>query len=174
MIAEMPQHSIHFLTGAKAAVLNTIKDNNMRKPHEERIFNTYRNVRQIIYNGRSADHNTWLRNGIPLEEDLGTFREFFDWVEHRLGPQPFSGARIVRKDQARGFLRRNLEWGRYQEQGDRLLRGHQIRYRGQTHCLKTWCRMLDLNYSRCVRLQAAGQLQLAQQVRAGKRANDAT
>jgi hypothetical protein len=69
-----------------------------------------------------------------------------------------------------------LEWGTHQQQGDRLRRGHQIRYRGRTHCLKTWCRLLDLNYVRSVRLNAQGKFNLPQAVRARRRelANDAT
>ena len=120
----------------------------MRTPLEQRLYNTHRFIRQVIYNPANATHQVWIRNGIPLEEDLGTFADFYRWVLTRLGPPPASDSRILRKDQSQGYLRANLEWGTHKTQGDRLLRSHRIRYRGRTQCLKAWAEELGLSTDR--------------------------
>jgi hypothetical protein len=120
----------------------------MRTPLEQRVYNTHRFIRQVIHNPANATHQTWIRNGIPREEDVGTFRDFYRWVVTKLGPPPAADSRILRKDQSRGYLRANLEWGTHKTQGDRLLRAHRIRYRGKTQCLKQWAQELGLSKDR--------------------------
>lgn len=116
----------------------------MRTPLEDRIFNTHRFIRQVVYNPNSPAHRTWTRNGLPIEEDIGSFRDFYKWVLTKLGPPPAPDSRIIRKDQSRGFLRKNLEWGTHREQGNRLLSANRIRFRGETRCLKQWAEELGI------------------------------
>jgi hypothetical protein len=116
----------------------------MRTPLEQRIYNTHRYIKQTIYNPNNETYQIFVKNGIPLEEDVGSFADFYKWVVTRLGPPPFPDARILRKDQGQGYIRKNLEWGSHQQQGNRLLRAHKIKFRGRTQCLKQWAQELNL------------------------------
>lgn len=117
----------------------------MMTPSQRRLFNTHRHVRQVVYNPRNRTHQLWLRQGTPIEEDVGTLEQFSRWVEATLGPEPFVGARLIRKDHRRGWIRSNIEWNTHQAQGDRLLSCAWITYQGETRGIHEWCRKLGLS-----------------------------
>jgi hypothetical protein len=137
----------------------------MRTPLEQRIFNAHRNIQQVIYNENSPAHQVWVKNGIPLEEDLGSLQQFTEWVVKRLGPPPFPEARLVRKDQSRGYLRKNLEWNSHKIQGQRLLRTARIKFRGRTQGVKAWAEELGISYNVIYHRYCRGTLNLKQLVK---------
>lgn len=137
----------------------------MKDPIEQRIFNCHRNIRQVIYNPRNQTHQAWIQAGVPLEEDVGSFREFLAWTLRRLGPAPSPASRLVRKDQRRGFLRRNLEWGTHRDQGDRLRSTVQIQYRGRRQCLQKWSRETGISYHLLYGRHRSGTLNLSQLIK---------
>jgi len=137
----------------------------MRTPLEQRLFNTHRNIRQVVYNEKSPAHQIWVKNGIPLEEDVGDLEQFTSWVMKKLGPPPFPEARIVRKDQSRGYVKKNLEWNSHKTQGQRLLRAARIKFRGKTQCVKAWSEELGISYHVLYNRYYRGKLNLRQVVK---------
>ena len=119
----------------------------MSQELERRIYNTHRHIRQVIHNPNNPNHRIWIKNSIPLEEDIGTAQFFYHWVISQLGLPPSPQHRILRKDQNQGYLLSNLEWGTHKTQGRRLLRGHHVLFRGKRQCLKAWSEELDISYN---------------------------
>jgi hypothetical protein len=136
-----------------------------KTPVETRIYNSWRHVQQVIYNPRNLTNQRWQRNGWPLEEDLGGFKEFLAWTLKKLGPPPDSLSRLVRKDQTRGYLRRNLEWGTHLQQGERLRRTIRVRYQGRSQCITNWSRETGIPYHILYFRHQQGQLNLAEIIR---------
>lgn len=133
---------------------------------KNRIWNSYRSMRQVIYNPDNQNHKFFLRLGTPLEEDLGRFQEFYTWVLDELGPPPNASSRLLRKTHTRGYIRSNLEWGTHRQQGQRLLRCHQIRFRGRSQSPTDWSRELGINYHKIWRRLRAGTLDMRKLVEA--------
>ncbi len=115
-------------------------------PVKNRLFNTYRNIRQNVFNPNNPTYQANQRDGVEVELDWDTFADFYDWVMFKLGPPPFPGARIVRKDQHKGWTRRNLEWNTHRVQGLRLRRCTLIKLGRKTKTLIEWCEELGLSY----------------------------
>ena len=115
-------------------------------PIKQRIFNSYRNMRQCVCNPNNNVYQRSLAAGVPLEIDWHCFNDFYSWVIANLGPPPFPRARIVRKNQNKPFTRRNLEWNTHQAQGERYRTNTVIRFQGRSQCLKSWARELDLSF----------------------------
>jgi len=114
-------------------------------PVKARLFTSYRMIRQIVYNPNNCSHQRHAREGIDLSCDWDSFDEFYNWVLKKLGPPPFPGARIVRKDQTRAYTRRNLEWNTHREQCRRFRSCQRITYRGKTLNLTDWSQELGIS-----------------------------
>jgi hypothetical protein len=115
-------------------------------PVKHRIYNSYRNMRQCCYNPNNDVYQRCQRNGIELHCEWERFEDFYNWVMEKLGPPPFDRARIVRKDQAKPFTRRNLEWNTHYEQGQRQIQCHHIRWRGKTLNIKQWAETVGVSF----------------------------
>lgn len=115
-------------------------------PVKNRLFNTYRNIRQGALNPNNPTYQAHQRDGVVAELDWDSFAEFYKWVIDHLGNPPFPGARIVRKNQRKGWTRRNLEWNTHKIQGLRLRRCTLITLGRKTKPLSSWCEELGLSY----------------------------
>jgi hypothetical protein len=126
------------------------------KSLRRRLFNSFRSMRQCAYNPNNPVFQRNQRDGHQIEVHWSNFQSFYSWVEANLGPPPTESARIIRLDQLQSFAPGNIEWGDYPAQQDRLRTSVQIRYRGRSQCLKSWCRELGLNIYRVRRRWHAG------------------
>ena len=115
-------------------------------PVKNRIYNSYRNIRQCCYNPNNTSYQRAHRDGIELYCDWDSFESFYDWVMIKLGPPPFPLARIVRKDQTKPYTPKNLEWNTHKAQGSRLNLCHRIRWRGKTLNIKQWCEEVGVSF----------------------------
>ena len=114
-------------------------------PQTQRLWNSYRSMRQTCYNPNNSLYQAYQRAGLAPRVEFGSFREFADYVITRLGPEPFPGARLARRDMREDYRRGNLIWSTQKEQQRRQRRCHQIRFRGQRYCLSEWAERLNQN-----------------------------
>lgn len=113
-------------------------------PVAHRLFTAYRNIRQMCYNPNNLQYRAHQQAGLLIECEFGSFQEFKTWALKKLGPPPFHGARIVRKDMHKNYSRTNLVWDGIREQQNRQRACHQITYRGKTQSVTQWARELDI------------------------------
>lgn len=114
-------------------------------PIKARIYNTYRNIRQICFNENNKLHKIYTQNGVDLACDWNSFREFYDWVLEHLGPPPGPEYNIIRKNMMKGWTRRNMEWNTKQVQQSRQRRAVICTYQGQRRCIADWSRELNMS-----------------------------
>jgi len=117
-----------------------------RDPVQARLFNTYRNIRQVSANPNNRTYKITKRNGVDPYCEWNSFQEFYTWVLATLGEPPWPGARLVRKNQLKPWTRRNLEWNTHLAQGRRLVSTHKIKYRGRTQTLTEWAQELNISH----------------------------
>jgi len=115
-------------------------------PIKQRIYNSYRNMRQCCYNPNNTVYQRNLRDGIELYCEWDRFEEYYQWVMEKLGPPPFPLARIVRKDQTKPWTRKNIEWNTHFEQGQRQSQCHRIRWKGKTLNIKQWADFVGISF----------------------------
>jgi len=118
----------------------------MRDAIEQRLFNTYRNIRQCCYNPNNKTYQSYQRAGIDLTCRFGTFAEFYTYVNRYLGPPPDLHSRVIRRDMLLGYEPGNLEWGSSKTQMQRQRSCQLIRYQGRTQCMTQWAEELGMSF----------------------------
>lgn len=117
----------------------------MRTPESQRLFNSYRSIRQHCYNPNNAQYQRTQAAGLNIKCFWNSFRQFETYVDERLGPCPGPGYRIARIDMTRDYAPGNIAWSTTREQMDRQRLSHKIEYRGETHCITEWSRILGIS-----------------------------
>jgi len=84
--------------------------------------------------------------GIEVAWRRDQFREFAEWVEKKLGPVPFPGAKLARKDQSKDFAPGNLIWSTSKEVGRRCDKNFKIKYRGKVQTAAALAELSGVNY----------------------------
>lgn len=73
------------------------------------------------------------------------FDNFEQWVYDNLGPIPFPGAIIRRKDSTKDVMPGNLEWSTRKVQGNNRRNTLYIKIGRKRQSLNSWCEELGLN-----------------------------
>jgi hypothetical protein len=81
-----------------------------------------------------------------IENQFRDWDHFVDYVERKLGPIPFPGARLNRIDQLDHFRPGNLRWTDYKGQGNNQRRNYLITYKRKTKTLSEWADEYNINY----------------------------
>ena len=118
----------------------------MKSEYSKRIFNTWRNIQQVVNNPNDICYRRSQAAGLDLRCEFVSFREFENYVLKRLGPPPSTTSRIIRKDQNGDFAPGNLMWGSHQDQGNRYRGNINIKYRNKTRTVSEWSKIMGINY----------------------------
>ena len=119
----------------------------MKTEHTHRIYNTWRNILQVVNNPNNICHKRSLKDGVDLKCEFRSFSEFENYVMKKLGPPPGIDSRIIRKDQRGNFAPGNLMWGTHQDQGQRYRNTIPVRYKNKTRTIAEWSKLMGINYA---------------------------
>lgn len=110
-----------------------------------RIYNTYHSMKQRCYNPSHKSYHNYGGRGIKVcEEWLNDFQAFYDWsMSHGYSDD----LTIDRKDNNGNYCPENCRWATYKEQSNNVRTNHIITYKDETHTLKEWSEILNINHN---------------------------
>jgi len=114
---------------------------------KQRIYNSYRNIRQVTNNPNNLQYRRSREKGYDIQDEFGSFRAFYNYVIKKLGPPPHINSVLMRKDQSQSYAPGNLMWGEKSEVGNHNPACIRIRYRGRTRTVSEWAREYGLDVS---------------------------
>ena len=114
--------------------------------HETRLYSIYCAMKKRCYNKNYHQYKDWGGRGITIcDEWLNDFMDFYNWSMSN-GYQ--NNLTIDRIDNDKGYSPSNCRWVDMKTQRRNSRRIRNITINGETHCLKEWCEILNLNYGK--------------------------
>lgn len=110
-----------------------------------KLYHILHGVKNRCYNIKHKAYPRYGGRGITIcDEWLNDFKSFYDWAMSN-GYQ--DNLTIDRIDNDKGYSPENCRWvdRKTQQRNRRSNRNYTIS--GETHCLKEWCEILNLNYN---------------------------
>lgn len=109
-----------------------------------RLYKIYTNMKARCYNKKTSYYKNYGARGIKVcDEWLTNFINFYDWANDN-GYQ--DGLTINRIDNNGNYKPDNCEWVDMKTQQRHKRNNKTYTINGETHCLKEWCEILNLNY----------------------------
>jgi hypothetical protein len=99
----------------------------------------WRAMRQRCTDPRSEGFSRYGGRGISVCARWSDFAAFYS----DMGPAP-AGHTLERIDNAKGYEPGNCRWATPTEQANNRRSNHRVEFRGETHTLTEWARLLDL------------------------------
>jgi hypothetical protein len=110
------------------------------------LYSRWNWMHAACYKDWCPEYNNIGAKGIEVAWRKDQFREFAEWVEKKLGPVPFSGAKLARKDHNKDFAPGNLVWSTSKEVGQRCDKNYKLKYRGKTQTMTDLAEQAGINY----------------------------
>lgn len=125
-------------TAPRKPVIDGVKRKEMRE------YRIWKAMKTRTTNHNAKDANRYIERGITCcKEWLDSFEKFYN----DMGPCP-EGYSIDRIDNNKGYYKENCRWANQKTQcGNKGDFNIIITYNGETHVLKEWARILNINYS---------------------------
>lgn len=109
-----------------------------------RLYNIWQNMKARCYQKTTRNYNDWGGRGIKVcDEWKHNFENFYNWAMKN-GYQ--ENLTIERIDVDGNYEPSNCCWLTIQEQQQNKRNNRVYNINGETHCLKEWCDILNLNY----------------------------
>ena len=108
----------------------------------------YRMWISMIYRCENPKHNAYKyygAKGITVCEEWHDFSAFKKWADET---KPFKDATVDRIDNNKGYSPDNCRWADMSTQANNRSSNLEITYNGETHNLREWSEMLNLDYKR--------------------------
>lgn len=118
------------------------------KRHNEEgtpLYNTWLGIKQRCFNPRSPAYPYYGGRGITMCE---AWRDCYETFRDAVGPRPGKGLSLDRVDNSRGYEPGNTRWATRKQQSDNRRSNILVEFRGETHNLKGWARVLSIPYPR--------------------------
>ena len=135
------------LTRGNSTSCGCLRKINQFKKHglyNSRLYNAYIHIKQRCYNPKDKAYKNYGERGIVMcEEWLNDFMNFYNWSMSNGYKYNLS---IDRIDNAGNYEPSNCRWADYKTQNRNTRRNINHTIDGETHCLKEWCEILNLNY----------------------------
>ena len=100
-------------------------------------------IKQRCYNEKNPDYHHYGERGIIVCDE---WKESFEAFYRDMGPRPSPQHSIDRRENDKGYSKKNCRWATQIEQSNNTRRNIFYIYNGITRTLKAWCRELNLNY----------------------------
>lgn len=110
-----------------------------------RLYRTYHGMKNRCYNKNNKDYKDYGCRGIKVcNEWLDDFMNFYNWAMENCYRDELT---IDRIDVNGNYEPDNCRWITRDEQARNKRNNKNFTYKGETHCLSEWCRILKLNCS---------------------------
>lgn len=115
---------------------------NKRQLKEYRIWKA---MKSRCYSPSCRSVGNYQKNGIQVCE---RWKNSFENFLADMGNCPFEDASIERIDNLGDYCKENCKWIHMSEQQKNRSNVPLYNYKGETHCLKEWSKILSINYDR--------------------------
>lgn len=102
-------------------------------------------IKEITTNENSPNYKRYA-GAQGIENHFSSFAEFAGYIEKKLGPQPFPGARLHRIDPSDHFRPGNLAWADQKTVSRKQRQVIPVKYRNKTKAISAWAEEYDINY----------------------------
>ena len=110
----------------------------------QKLFNVYQGMKNRCYNKRVKAYHNYGGRGIKVcQEWLDDFMNFYNWSTDNGYREDLT---IDRIDTNGDYAPNNCRWITMKEQARNRRTNKMYTINGETHCLKEWCEILNLNY----------------------------
>ena len=103
-------------------------------------------IREITSNPNSPNYKNYA-GAYGIENHFSSFKEFADYVEKKLGPQPFPLARLHRVDPKDHFRPGNLAWADQKTVSRKQRTVIYVKYKNKSKTISAWAEEYGINYS---------------------------
>lgn len=111
-----------------------------------RLYRIYHAMKRRCYDKHNNRYENYGSRGIVVcDEWKDDFETFYDWAMNNGYRDELT---INRIDNNGNYEPMNCEWVDYKTQNRNTRQNRYIKYKGETHCLKEWCEILNLKYSK--------------------------
>lgn len=111
---------------------------------KSRLYHIWRNMNARCLNPSNPQYESYGARGITVCNDWREYLPFRNWA---LGNGYAENLSIDRIDNDGGYCPENCRWTTARNQANNTRKNHFITYRGETHSLSEWARMLDIKQS---------------------------
>ncbi len=110
-----------------------------------RLYSIYTNIKTRCYNKNATRYDNWGGRGITMcDEWKNDFMTFHNWsISHGYSDK----LTIDRIDNNKGYSPDNCRWVTVKQQCENRRNNANYTINDDTHCLKYWCNILQLNYN---------------------------
>lgn len=109
---------------------------------ETRLYRVWGNMKTRCYNKRNRNYARWGARGITVcDEWRSDFQAFYDWA---MANGYEDGLTIDRIDNDKGYTPDNCRWATPEQQANNTRRVRLIEFRGESHSLHEWSRILGI------------------------------
>lgn len=120
------------------------KSNAVHGMYNTRIYNTWKNMKSRCYYNKNINyHNYGGRGIIVCDEWKNNFQAFYDWA---ISNGYNDNLEIDRMDINGNYEPNNCRWITHKEQQQNKQNTIKYTINGETHCLKEWCNICEVNY----------------------------
>lgn len=110
-----------------------------------KLYDVWQHIKQRCYNNNNQAYPNYGGRGIEVcKEWLDDFMTFYDWSINNGYKE---GLTIDRIDVNGNYEPSNCRWVDRKIQARNRRNNRNITINGETHCLKDWCKILNLNYN---------------------------
>lgn len=111
---------------------------------DSKLYGIWKSIKCRCYNKNRQCYHNYGDRGINICDDwLHDFIAFHDWAVDNGYKE---GLTIDRIDNNKGYSPDNCQWVDVATQNRNTRRTINFTYQGETHCLKDWCEIFNLNY----------------------------
>lgn len=104
------------------------------------LWRRWANLRNQCNNERNYNWKYYGGRGITYPKRWDNFENFVNDIESTIGPIPFKGAHLDRKNNDRGYSRNNICWSTPRENSNNRQTNHMVTYQGRRQTLADWSR----------------------------------
>lgn len=107
-------------------------------------YQTWKGIKQRCLNPKYKNFNLYGGKGINIDEEwVNDFSAFIQYI----GEPPTSSHTIDRIDGTKGYVKGNVRWATYVEQGRNTNRNKKLTLDGVVLCMAEWAEKLNISYS---------------------------
>lgn len=121
-----------------------IKTHIIHGKSNSRLFTIWRNIKARCYNQNEPAYNNYGARGIMMcDEWIHDFQAFYDWSISN----GYNDTLTIDRINVNGnYEPNNCRWANAKQQAQNRRTSKIYTINGETHCLKEWCEILNLNY----------------------------
>ena len=101
--------------------------------------------RNFYNNPKNHNYKYYAGRGLTYSKSFDDFEHFIEYIESTIGPLPFPGAILDRKNNDRGHKKGNLYWNTMKGNSHNRQSNYKLTYLGQTKPICEWATDYGIN-----------------------------